>query len=73
MDHFAHGEDLRCPKCPNGMLYRRIRTVCMTEGCKRWTIVEGDPTFNNWNFYHKASEQHIDIRNQGFVCDVHKI
>ena len=71
MDHFAHGEDLRCPKCKTPMS-RRIRINCMEKGCKRWVIVVGDPTFNNPNFHNEAIDGYIDLRNQGLVCDDHE-
>jgi len=71
MDHFAEGEDLSCPKCKAPML-RRIRMDCMYDNCKRWTIVEGDPTFSNYNFYSRKNKQSVDIRNQAFYCSEHE-
>lgn len=65
------GERPDCPKCMAPMS-RRVRIDCEHEGCLRFTIVEGDPTFNNYNFYSRKYKQTVDIRNVGFVCSDHE-
>jgi len=60
-----------CPRC-NVKLKRKVRIECEHEGCSRFTIVEGDPTFNNYNFYSRKYDKTVDMRNVGFVCSDHE-
>ena len=56
-------------KCGTLMLVK-IRLECMTDGCKKYIIAEGDPHMNNPNFRNKDNE-YCDLRNQGYVCPEH--
>jgi hypothetical protein len=55
----------------NTVKQKSIRLECVYKGCKKYTVVRGDPTFNNWNFYNKKYGT-FDIRNIGFVCLKHQ-
>lgn len=64
--------DSKCPKCGTSPMLVKIRLTCEYDGCKRFSIVEGDPHFNNYNFYSKKYNQVVDIRNLCFVCSDHE-
>ena len=66
----AEDLDSKCPKCGTFPMLAKMRLVCFGEGCKEFTIVEGDPQWHNWNFRNKKFGT-IDIRNQVFACDDH--
>lgn len=63
-------EDLKCFKCKT-LMRRRIRLCCASEGCDKFTIVEGDPRLLNPNFYNSRYGTY-DIRIHGFVCSDHQ-
>lgn len=68
----AEDLDTKCPKCNElHLMSAKMRLECMEDGCKKYTIVEGDPTWSNWNFWSSKYKESVDIRNVGYVCPEH--
>ena len=70
-DFPAEDLDTTCPECGNRQMYVKMQLSCGENSCKRYTVVNGDPTWANWNFYNNKYGT-FDIRNFGFVCPDHQ-